>query len=587
MKYRIIAYVVIITAALCGITYLLHHGIAYRVLVPGVITALMLTLTLPDHTLPGERVRTNKRRVRWHMRPGRGHATMFGIWQRWGRYASFRESRRARPTLPLWQRALFAGQHSVLVGMAQYYTRLRISIQEHILVFGPPREGKSGWLAGVVARFPGSAIVTSSKADQYILTAGIRSKNGRPIHVFNPQGLGGILSTFRWNPLAGCEDESTAMRRADALVYAVSVKGAEDASFWSSNAAEFMRGMFHAAALAGGDLGTVASWVMNPSLSEQAVMILTAAGKHQWADAVAAFDGPADKTVATIRLVMTQAIDFMNDPMLRQSVMPGMADEFDIDHFLMSAGTLYMIARSNGETSAMAPLFACMASEIQYRAVELGSQMDGNRLDPPMLMALDEITQVCPVPLPAWLADAGGQGIQIIPVVHGMAQLEERWGQYGAEIIWDTCGSKVFLPGVSNPDTLKTARELCGTAFYRERGTEGGKREHAVMTEAMIRMLPGECALIIRRAYDPVIVSLGMIWNSRVYRVAKRRNQLTVPAFALLDAAPDRSALVEAHLTAIRADVQRVPAGAPAGRDHPAVPTAAAVPDEYSAPWRA
>jgi len=57
------------------------------------------------------------------------------------------------------------------------------------------------------------------------------------------------------------------------------------------------------------------------------------------------------------------------------------------------------------------------------------------RLDPPLLMALDEVTQICPVPVPSWLANSGGKGIQIITVAHGEAQLRSRWGADGARII--------------------------------------------------------------------------------------------------------------------------------------------------------
>jgi len=34
-------------------------------------------------------------------------------------------------------------------------------------------------------------------------------------------------------------------------------------------------------------------------------------------------------------------------------------------------------------------------------------------------MGLDEVTQICPVPLPSWLSDSGGKGIQVAAVVHG------------------------------------------------------------------------------------------------------------------------------------------------------------------------
>ncbi len=46
-------------------------------------------------------------------------------------------------------------------------------------------------------------------------------------------------------------------------------------------------------------------------------------------------------------------------------------------------------------------------------------------------MGLDEVTQICPVPLPFWLADSGGKGIQVAAVAHGEAQLVERWGEHG------------------------------------------------------------------------------------------------------------------------------------------------------------
>ena len=42
------------------------------------------------------------------------------------------------------------------------------------------------------------------------------------MHVFNPQYIGGVASTFRWSPVDGCEDPATAIRRADAFAFAVS-----------------------------------------------------------------------------------------------------------------------------------------------------------------------------------------------------------------------------------------------------------------------------------------------------------------------------------------------------------------------------
>ena len=83
-------------------------------------------------------------------------------------------------------------------------------------------------------------------------------------------------------PVEGCEDPATAIRRADAFAFAVSQKGVEDGSFWSAKASDYLRGYFHAAALARYDLRAVAAWVSgaDPDVPER---ILAAAGARQWA----------------------------------------------------------------------------------------------------------------------------------------------------------------------------------------------------------------------------------------------------------------------------------------------------------------
>ena len=64
-------------------------------------------------------------------------------------------------------------------------------------------------------------------------------------------------------------------------------------------------------------------------------------------------------------------------------------------------------------------------------------------------MGLDEATQICPCPIPSWLADSGGKGITIITVCHGEAQLADRWGEHGKQTILDTSGVKIWLPGIT------------------------------------------------------------------------------------------------------------------------------------------
>src|SRR6202047_1764486 len=122
-------------------------------------------------------------------------------------------------------------------------------------------------------------------------------------------------------------------------------------------------------------------------------------------------------------MVMSRALSFIADPALAACVLPAPGTGFDIPAFLEDRGTVYLIAEAVSEEAPVAPLFAAMAAEIHYAAAQIGQAAAGGGRDPPLLMGLDEVTQICPVPLPFWLADSGGKGIQVLAVVHGEAQL--------------------------------------------------------------------------------------------------------------------------------------------------------------------
>jgi type IV secretion system protein VirD4 len=470
---------------------------------------------VPARHLPGNRARYLRIRLHLRLHPGKGFASVFSLWLRWGRLAAVRRSARIRPSRPLRYRVGDSRQHAVFVGRAQYRHGLRVPLEEHVLVMAPPRTYKTAFLADVILRYPGPVIATTTKADIYQLTAVVRALRG-PVHVFNPQHIGGVPSTFRWSPVEGCEDPATAIRRADAFAFAVSQKGVEDGTFWSAKASDYLRGYFHAAALAGYDLRAVTAWVSgaDPETPER---ILSAAGAGQWALTLRELRSEAHKTAATVRMVMSRALSFMADPDLAASVLPAPGNGFSIPAFLVRAGTVYMIAEAISEEAPVAPLFAALASEIHFTAAQLGQASRSGRLDPPLLMGLDEVTQICPVPLPSWLSDSGGKGIQVIAVAHGEAQLAGRWGEHGRQVVLDTSSVKVFLPGITDTSTLQTASTLCGQASWRLRGQDHASR-HDVATPDVIRQLPAGFALVIRGGCAPVIARLPRGWRNRAYR---------------------------------------------------------------------
>ena len=422
-----------------------------------------------------------------------------------------------------------------MLGRAQLGFPIRLPCEEHLVMLAPPRTGKSALLAKVILRYRGPVLSTTTRADLYKHTYRARLRLGGTVHTFNPQGIGGVPSTFAFDVIGGtpedrgCLDISTAIRRANAFAYAVSSQGMEDGAFWASKTSGYLRAFFYGAAYARSQgysfgLAEVARWALTDR-SEQAEDILKDAGAGHWSEEIRQLRGQAQKTAETIRMYLSQCLQFMADPALAASVSPRPGEApFDLHGFATSHDTLYMMAQGQDEHAPMAGLFACIASEVHYAAGMVASFNDTGRLSEPMLFALDEVCQIVPVPLASWMADSGGKGIQIAAVGHGEAQFRAKYGSQSARQIFDCAGLLAVLPGVTDPETLQSVSKACGTINMKHYGGDSYSPV-PVMDEAMIRQLPSGYALLLRNNRSPLIIRAGRVWDDKLYKLLKREPQ--------------------------------------------------------------
>ena len=85
------------------------------------------------------------------------------------------------------------------------------SIEDSVVVLGPPRSGKGLHLKfPMILDAPGAVLTTSTRPDNLPVTLRHRSRTG-PLAVFDPQGLApGIPSATRWSPVCECRDPHVA-----------------------------------------------------------------------------------------------------------------------------------------------------------------------------------------------------------------------------------------------------------------------------------------------------------------------------------------------------------------------------------------
>jgi hypothetical protein len=302
-------------------------------------------------------------------------------------------------------------------------------------------------------------------------------------------------------------------------------------AFWIGKASSVLASLLHAAALDGRTMHDVYEWAhgLNDAVPEQILSAHPSAASG-WLGPIQEIRRPG-RTADSIRMTVTRALAWMADPAVEAATSAGPGEGFDVADFVSGRNTLYMIGTGR-EEAPIAPLFRAFAEYVHAGAAFVGSLQPHARLDPPLLIALDEVTQICPVPLPVWMADSAGKGILVVAVCHGLAQLQARWDKPGAQAIWDTAGIKVILGGVTDADTLEGLSRLCGEVALRthsrtrfedgRRGRTVSYRYVRVLPPELLRTLPEWRALVLRTNLSPVIVRLRMAWRRWDYRRASR-----------------------------------------------------------------
>lgn len=405
------------------------------------------------------------------------------------------------------------------------------SVEDSILVVGPPRSGKGLHLViNAILDAPGAVVTTSTRPDNITATIDQRRERG-PVAIFDPQRLAeslGLPAGLRWSPIRGCEDPLTAMIRAGGLASSTGLTagGVESGGFWEGKTRAALQALLHAAALERLSTRTLFEWSLSPASASDAVGVLAgnSAAAAGWADSLEAMINADPRTRDSIWMAVAQALSCLADPRVLDAVNPDPGEMFDPTTFLVSNGTLYLLATGAGAGASWA-LVAAFIEDLAETARHLAAGSPGARLDPPLLLALDEIGNLSPLPsLPVLMAEGGGTGITTMPVLQSLSQARNRWGDHAASAIWDASIVKVILGGASASKDLQELSTLIGerdevtdtisVGDYGSRSLQRSVRRVPIMPPERIRTLPFGTGLTLLRAAPPIVTDLRP-WTRR------------------------------------------------------------------------
>lgn len=401
------------------------------------------------------------------------------------------------------------------------------TVEDSILLIGPPRSGKGlNIVINAILDAPGAVVTTSTRPDNLTVTLRARQDKG-PVAVFDPQRIApGLPAGLRWSPVRGCEDPLTAMIRAAGLSSSTNFGSVSGGDFWQGKTTSAIQGLLHAAALDHRDAAQVYQWALNPTAAGDAVRILQSNpnAAEGWAESLESMLQSDPRTRDSIWQGVSLSFSALADPRVLDAVSPRPGEAFDPETFLTEHGTLYLLATGAG-AGASASLVAAFIEDLIEVARKIAARSPGARLDPPLLLALDEIGNLAPLPsLPTLMAEGGGTGITPLPVLQSLAQAREKWGENAAAAIWDSSIVKIVLGGASNSRDLQDLSTLIGdrdeatdSVTYGDQGSRSAQRSIRrvpILPPDVLRTMPFGVGVVLLRTARPIITDLRP-WTKR------------------------------------------------------------------------
>jgi len=407
-------------------------------------------------------------------------------------------------------------------------TPVAASWEDTIVAVMAPRSGKTTCLGiPMVLDAPGPVIATSNKADLWAATASLRQDHGST-WLFDPQGIIGDGQGCWWNPVERLDDVERAFKFARHFVdRAAAERGGEE--IWAKAATNVLAALMVAAHCKRGSLLDVFHWVMYDR-DTAPVTILREHGHARAADLLASHQTMAPETRTSVYFnARAGVLSLTSDSVARWvTPQPGLP-QLRADEFVTSRDTLYLLSKEGGGTAA--PILAALADEFMGTAADQALRQPGHRLDPPLLMMLDEAANVCPIAdLPAQYSHFGSRGVVPVTVLQSYAQGRKVWGELGMKALWQAATVKLVGAGADDPAFAEDLSRLIGehtvdatsvTSGRQQRSVSTATRQQRIMTAAQVRELPKNSAILLATGAKPALLQMRPWYRgNRAARIA-------------------------------------------------------------------
>ncbi len=323
------------------------------------------------------------------------------------------------------------------------------------LIIGPTRSGKTTSIIIPNLLLTSRAVVTTStKPDVVAVTSGMR--RDVTTLLFDPSGETPAPTHVRrvgYSPLISADswDRSVLITRSLVAASRMRVDGSGD--HWTERAAALVAPVLHAGALASLTLTDVVNQI-DARVSTEAIDVL----RHHYDEshpAVATITGVLATEARELSSIWSTAAGLFAGLRTLAARTAASLPSIDVPALLDGGHHLHIVAPRRHH-AVSAPLVIGLIDEVVHVAYQRHASGPG------LLLALDELANVAPLPdLASIVSEGGGQGVLTLACLQDLSQARSRWGAEAGSFP-SLFPTTVVLPGIADRHTLDLIASLGG-----------------------------------------------------------------------------------------------------------------------------
>jgi type IV secretion system protein VirD4 len=387
-----------------------------------------------------------------------------------------------------------------------------------IALVGPSRSGKTTTIIDGVLSWTGPAILSSVKTDLHDATVEHRRRSGEVLrfdpahHVDREQA--------RWSPLLQADDLAGAQRAARHLADAAPRGGVGgDLDFWLAQAEILLTGLLYVARATGKTMDDVSDWVLTQDRPTKHSRGDVRRELDRCVNAKGGSRPGSEKVESTLEAIWklearTRSSVYSTastliwpwcDPGIARTSVDEPARRVTLDWITAGSNTLYLCSPIEDQRR-LAPAFGGLLNDL-IGQIYRHNASTGQRLDPPLLVVIDEAGNTPLRLLPEYASTLAGMGVLLVTVWQSLAQIRSEHGSR-ADTILSNHLTKCFYSGISDPTTLTYLDQLLGNEEVRRTAvSHGGGRPETGYQETWVQrpvaapselrqMTPSQCLLL-------------------------------------------------------------------------------------------